>query len=38
MRLAVENNCIMNVDSVFNARQLVEVVRRMDRNIDAIIG
>ena len=37
MRLAVENNCIMNVDSVFNARQLVEVVRAMDRSIEVTI-
>ena len=27
MRLAAERGCVMNVDSVFNARQLVEVVR-----------
>ena len=30
MRLAAENGCVMNVDSVFNARQLVEVVRGVD--------
>ncbi len=37
MRLAAMNKCIMNVDSVFNARQLVEVVRELDAEVDVTI-
>jgi diaminopimelate decarboxylase len=37
MRLAAENDCIMNVDSIFNARQLVKVVEDLDKEIEVTI-
>ena len=37
MSLAIENGCIMNVDSVFNARQLVQIVQDLSQNIEVLI-
>eukprot|EP00095_Tigriopus_kingsejongensis_P009119 maker-scaffold595_size129005-snap-gene-0.16 protein:Tk09119 transcript:maker-scaffold595_size129005-snap-gene-0.16-mRNA-1 annotation:"hypothetical protein DAPPUDRAFT_316211" len=37
MKLAVEHGCIMNVDSVFNARQLVQIVEAEDREVDVLL-
>ncbi len=33
LRLAAERRCVMNVDSVFNARQLVQVLRGLDGGV-----
>lgn len=37
MSLAISNGCIMNVDSVFNARQLVRLVQEFDTPIKVLI-
>ena len=37
MRLAIERGCVMNVDSVFNARQLVKIVGEIGRKIDVTL-
>jgi len=37
MRLAAENDCVMNVDSMFNARQLIKVVEEMNKEIDVTV-
>lgn len=37
MALAIENGCIMNVDSVFNAKQLVKIVQEKDKRVEVLL-
>ena len=37
MSLAIANGCIMNVDSVFNARQLVKLTEGFAKDIEVLI-
>eukprot|EP00094_Tigriopus_californicus_P006372 TCALIF_06136-PA protein Name:"Similar to LYSA1 Diaminopimelate decarboxylase 1, chloroplastic (Arabidopsis thaliana)" AED:0.17 eAED:0.17 QI:0/0.4/0/0.83/1/1/6/0/354 len=37
MALALENGCIMNVDSVFNAKQLVKIVQEKDTSVEVLL-
>ncbi len=38
MRMAIQNGCVMNVDSIFNARQLVKLLTEEDcKTVDVII-
>ena len=37
MRLALEAGCNMNVDSTFNARQLVRLVQAMDTKVEVSV-
>ena len=37
MELAIENNCIMNVDSVFNAQQLITLIQAKGKEIEVLL-
>ncbi len=37
MSLAAQNNCVMNVDSIFNARQLVNLVESEDISVNVMV-